>query len=114
MTSHINTWRNTNWENCGSQMGFEPTTLRHLVEEGHGLKSHLGHGFLATDLSGDHLEGIVAVRMPLNRPIIPWVRVSIGLVQFTEHVFKPEVDAFTKRVKRTVDQAVTQAICTSV
>ena len=27
--------------------------------------------------------------MPLNRPIIPWVRVSIGLVQFTEQIFKP-------------------------
>ena len=91
-------------------MGFEPTTLRHLVEESHGFKSHLGLGFLAKALSSDHLERIIAVRMPLNRPIIPWVRVSIGLVQFTEQIFKPKVDAFTTWVKRTVDQAVTQAV----
>ena len=35
-------------------------------------------------------------------------------VQFTEQVFKQEVDAFTSWVKRTVDQAVAHAICTSV
>ena len=57
---------------------------------------------------------IVTVRMPLSRSIIPWMRVSIGLVQLTEQVFKPEVDVFTSWVKRTVDQAVTHAICASV
>ena len=50
------------------QMRFEPTTLRHLAEESHGFKSHLGLGFLATALSIDHLERIIAVACPSIDP----------------------------------------------
>ena len=59
------------------------------------------------------LVRIVIVRISFPRFIIPRVRVSTGVIQFTERACKPEVDAFTSWLGGTFDQALANIRCVS-